>query len=128
MKFKSPTGKDIHINLDNGASATVFADRFDDLHPMFHRDAMIAGAITDNMDTKAIESAQQSAAAGVDRKERIRVAIDTLMQSGDPDNFTQSGQPKLPKVRELVGFGIDREEMMAVWAEITADDEGGHDE
>ena len=127
MKFKSPTGKDIQINLDNGHSGTVFADRFEDLHPMFHREALMAGAITDNMDLKAIESATEEGGTAMVRKDRIRDAIIELLDGGDQENFTQSGQPKLAKVRELVGFGIDREEMMAVWAEITAD-EGGNDE
>lgn len=124
MKFKSPTGKDIQINLDNGLSATVFPD-WCDLQPAFHREAYALGCISDNMSDDAIAAGMAVASGvGIDRKQKIRDALEKMMLDGKPEDFTANGQPKIGAVRDLVGIGIDREEMMAVWNEIEADADG----
>lgn len=119
MKFKSPTGSDIQINLDSGHSATVFANEWTELMPMFHREALMRGAITDNMSEEAIAGAAlQSASVSPDRKEMVLAALREMIADKDKDEFTQSGQPKIGALRERLGIGIEREEMMAAWAEL----------
>jgi len=125
MKFKSISGKDIQINLDSGYSGTVFADDWCDLHPMFHREAIAQGAITDNMSQEAINAhiLQPGETGGVPRMKLIRDAIDAMILDGNKSDFTQSGLPNLKRLGERVGFGVERTDMEAVWAEITADDD-----
>lgn len=120
MKFTSPTNEDIQINLDNGYSGTVFAGRYEELHPMFHREALMAGAIVEGLeDSLAASSGDGSTEIG--RADAIISALRAMVESGNPDDFTQSGQPKIGKVRELVGMGIDREEMMSAWMIVSSE-------
>lgn len=119
MKFKSPFDYDIQINLDSGHSATVFANEWTELMPMFHREALMQGAITDNMSAEVIASAVPvSATVSADRGSMIEACLREMIADGDKDEFTQSGQPKIGAVRSRLGINIEREEMMAVWADL----------
>lgn len=124
MKFKSISGKDIQINLDSGHSGTVFADDWCDLHPMFHREAIAQGVITDNMSAESIAAASVVAGdGGIPKMKLIKEAIEAMILDANKSDFTQSGHPNLKRLGERVGFGVERTDMEAMWAEITADDD-----
>ncbi len=120
MKFTSPTNEDIQINLDNGYSGTVFAGRYEELHPMFHREALMAGAIVEGLED-SLTASSPDGSTEIGRADAIISALREMVESGNPDDFTQSGQPKIGKVRELVGLGIDREEMMSAWMIVSSE-------
>ena len=125
IKFRSGTDKDVQINLDSGYSATVTPE-WCEIHPMFHRDAIALGCITDNMTAEAIALHHKVGdlnAPMLDRKAKIRDVLHAMILDGDQDDFTQSGHPDLRKVRSRVGFGVERDEMLAVWNEIKEDDD-----
>lgn len=121
MKFTSPTNEDIQINLDNGYSGTVFAGRYEELHPMFHREALMAGAIVEGLEDSLTAPSTGGATEIIGRADAIISALRAMVESGNPDDFTQSGQPKIGKVRELVGMGIDREEMISAWMIVSSE-------
>lgn len=124
MKFRSPTNQDIQINLLSGHSATVTPE-WCDIHPMFHRDALAEGCISDNMSEAAIAAGVvvDGGTSGVDRKGKLRDALEAMILDANKDDFTQSGQPKIGAVRDRVGFGVEREEMMEAWNAISEADD-----
>jgi hypothetical protein len=128
MKFKSVTGSDVQINLLSGHSGTVFANEWTELHPMFHREALALGCVTDNMSAEAIAaselpSPEAAAQASLVRTSKIRDAIEAMILDGDKADFTQSGMPSLTKLGKRAGFGVERTEMEAIWKQIEADND-----
>lgn len=120
MKFVSPDGKDIHISLTSGHAAIVSKDPVE-LPPMFHREAIALGAVPSNMSKAAREAGKEAGKPTFDRKAVIRKTLEDMIAEGNEEDFTGNGIPKLPAVRTRAGFGVDKEEMTAIWEELTAE-------
>lgn len=120
MKFISPDGKNIHISLTSGHSAVVGKEPVE-LQPMFHREAIALGCVTPNMSKAARDSNKVEGKPTFDRKAVIRKALEDMIAEGNEEDFTGNGIPKIPAVRARAGFGVEKEEMTAIWEELTAE-------
>ena len=88
-----------------------------DLEPRFHKEALAQGCRPEG--SAAGEEFDREAV--FDRRKVIRAAIETLLDSADPEAFTHDGVPALKQVTAAAGFTVTREERDAVWASLSAE-------
>jgi len=113
MNFFSPTDEPIHVSLTSGHTALVTADGTE-LHEMFQREAVARGAILKDGDAAGDLRAQQ-----LTRTLTIRDALIAARDGNSQDAFNKDGTPDLRKLIAKIGFPVAREEVDALWAEIT---------
>lgn len=58
---------------------------------------------------------------GDDREAEIKAAFDLLIERNDSNDFTGQGVPTVKAVEKIVGFDVDRKELVELWAAIKAD-------
>lgn len=116
MRFYAPGGEPVMIALTSGHT-TVVDPEGSELEPRFHKEALAQGCRPEG--AAADEGFDRTAV--FDRRKVIRAAIETLLDSSDPEAFTNDGVPALRKVTEAAGFQVSREERDAVWSEVSAE-------
>lgn len=114
MKFVSTTGEDIHITLTSGHTALVGTEPVE-LDVKFHKEAIARGALPAGLPVE-VQEAQKPA---FDRKEAITNTLNDMLDGGAEGDFNNDGRPSLAKVNGRLGFTASREEVDAVWAEIS---------
>lgn len=57
---------------------------------------------------------------GDDREAEIKAAFDLLIERNDSNDFTGQGVPSVKAVEKIVGFDVDRKELVELWAAIKA--------
>lgn len=123
MKFRSPTPKPIKVDLLSGHTAIV-TEEWRELPPIFHKEAIAQGCLSDNMTQEGVNATIERAAPAFDRLKVIKEAIIEMLEEGEEDpkrhesNFTGAGLPDLRILGARVGFRVDKAEMMSVWAEL----------
>lgn len=134
MRFRSPTPLPIKVDLLSGHTAIV-SEEWRELPPIFHKEAIALGCLTDNMSQEGVNATIERAAPAFDRLQVIKEAIIEMLKDGGEQNFTGAGLPDLRILGSKVGFRVDKAEMMSVWAELEksagadeANDEGIKDE
>lgn len=115
MKFFAPTELPIHIALTSGHTAIVVKEGAE-LPPIFHREAIARGALVEQGSGDA-----DLRAAQMTRALTIRDALIAARDSNAEDAFNKDGSPDLRKLIAKVGFQVSREEVAAIWAEVTED-------
>lgn len=120
IKFRSPDETTIHVTSLTGHAARVGPD-WRELPPMLHKAAIAAGCITDNMTAEAIAATPQPRDPAFNADAAIKAGIVQMLEADKPDeNFTKAGLPNLNVLSHVVGFGVDREQMQKVWAQMQA--------
>jgi hypothetical protein len=124
MKFRSPTGTDIHVALTSGQTANVTTEGVE-LDPIFHREAIVRGCVPGTLadaDQAALDGTPADPA--FNRKETIAKALQAMLDGTNAEDFKQDGTPNLNRVSKRVGFQANRDEVAEVWAEISAENAG----
>lgn len=111
--FRSPTTQPLHIGLTTGHTAVVTPEG-NELHPMFQREAIARGALAGD-DVAPI----LGAAPAFDRAAVITAAMNAMLDGSDKEDFNADGKPNLRRLAARVGFQVDREEVDAIFEEIT---------
>ena len=57
---------------------------------------------------------------GDERKAQILVALDMLVERNEAKDFTASGAPSVKAVEGILGFDVDRSEVVKAWTEFNA--------
>lgn len=127
IRFRSPTDETLYVANTTGHAARI-GTAWRELPPQLHADAIAAGAITDNMDdaTAATQRAKvvpETPTAPDNSGELIRKGITEMLEGGDTEDFTKAGLPALGRLSARVGFGVDRQQMLAVWHAMEAESE-----
>lgn len=113
----------MHIGLTSGHTLVIAADDEGTVVPkVFLREALARGAVPPG---EQIDP-EPDTGVGFDRTEVIRGALEDMLDGGAEDDFTNDGKPNLRKLAARVGFAVAREEVDAIWAELSkaADDDG----
>jgi hypothetical protein len=113
LLFKSASGEPIRVALLSGHT-TIIRDDWIELDPMFHREALANGAITNEMQTVPQVVPIAEAVEHSDR-DLIRQALQQMLERSQPDDFTRAGLPDLTATRALVGKRVAKEDIYAVW-------------
>lgn len=116
MKFYAPGDEPVMVALLSGHSVVIEPEGTE-LEPRFHKEALAQGCRPEG--SSAGEGFDRTAV--FDRRKVIRAAIETLLDSSDPEAFTNDGVPALRKVTEAAGFQVSREERDAAWAELSVE-------
>lgn len=114
VKFRSPTGELIHVALTSGHTAVVTPEG-NELPAIFHKEAIARGA---EPMTGAVP-AQAPVAPQFDRKQVIADAIQAALDGSEEADFTKDGKPDLRRLNARLGFQAAREEVDAIWVELT---------
>ena len=114
MIFVPPGDEDVQIGLTSGHSAIVKPEGTE-LAPIFHAMAIAKGCLP-----KGIEAYQAPKSNEPSRSELIRSALQRMLDSTEDGLFSQNGRPVLKMVSKFAGFGCSREEVDALWGEVTA--------
>lgn len=114
MKFRSPTAAPLHVALTTGHTCVVPPEGIE-LDQIFHREAISRGAIPGSITGEE----KQAIATGFDRKALIASAMNAMLDGGDEKDFNTDGKPNLREVNSRIGFQASREEVDAVWAEVS---------
>lgn len=122
MKFKSPGDEPIYVALLSGHSAVV-TDEWRELPVMLHREALMAGCITDNMSAEAIAAKIESAQTGKSNHEILVETIKGMMDNPQSGYFTGADLPNLKVLSGLAGWTVNKEEMMQAVQEIANEPE-----
>ncbi|HSX21512.1 MAG TPA: hypothetical protein VLE97_01905 [Gaiellaceae bacterium] len=124
MRFRAPPegADEIHVRTTTGHAAVV-GKEWRDLPENLHAHAIRAGCEVDR--TASAKDSTPKAAKGaekpLDDKTVIRGAIETLVKKGDADDFTTDGTPKVASVKAASGLNVGKDDVTAVWAEMTAE-------
>lgn len=113
MKFRSPTDEPLHVALLSGHTCIIPPEGAE-LEQMFHREAISRGAVPGS-----VTEEEKPAAGGFDRAQVITAAMNSMLDGGDEEDFTNDGKPDLRKLNARVGFKVSREEADAIWTEVT---------
>lgn len=92
--------------------------------PHMEKEVIAIGAVRADGETpKVLEQAPKLPAApiGDDREAEIKAAFDLLIERNDSNDFTGQGVPTVKAVEKIVGFDVDRKELVELWAAIKAD-------
>lgn len=116
MKFRSPTPEPVSVGLTSGHTAVVPPEGVE-LDEMFHREAIAKGCLPGTM-SDVVATIQKPA---FDRALVIGEALDAMIVSANPEDFTAAGKPDLNRLAAKVGFKVTRDEADAVWAEVSKD-------
>lgn len=114
MKFVSTTGENIQISLTTGHTALITAEPAE-LDARFHKEAIARGAMPVGIQAEVV----QAAAPAFDRAAVIAKTLNEMLDGGVEGDFNNDGRPALAKVNARLGFTASREEVDAVWAEIS---------
>ncbi|CAN7451887.1 hypothetical protein LJR066_002839 [Acidovorax sp. LjRoot66] len=121
MKFRSPTAQPLHVALTTGHTCVVPPEGAE-IDQIFHREAISRGAIPGSI----TEDEKPVLATGFDRKALIAGAMNAMLEGANEEDFNKDGKPNLREVNARIGFQASREEVDAVWAEVSKNlDAGG---
>lgn len=114
----------MHVALTSGHTLVIAADDEGTEVPLiFRREALSRGAVPpgEQIDPDPVQ------AITVNRTGVIRAALDDMLDGGAEDDFTADGKPNLRKLGTRVGFTVSREEVDAIWAEVSKAPDGKDD-
>lgn len=92
--------------------AAVIGPEWREIPPFMHREALSAGCITDNMDEETINARMEASKPDKSKHEILVDAIKSMMLNPKPGDFTGAELPNLKRLSALVGWTVNKEEMM----------------
>ncbi len=111
MKFKAPSDQPVYIAMLSGHSAVIGVE-WRELPVFMHREALAAGCITDNMDAETIAAKIDHAAPKDSNHDILVRAIRAMMDNPKEGDFTNADLPNLKALSKVVGWTVNKEEMM----------------
>lgn len=87
-------------------------------------DAVAIGAEAVGAETPSLvpkDNVVPEAPQGDERQSQILTAISLLVEKNDASDFTGSGSPSVKAVEGVLGFDIDRSELVEAWKKFNAD-------
>ena len=111
MKFKAPGDTPIYIALLTGHSA-VIGTEWRDLPAFMHREALMKGCITDNMDAETIAAKLEDAKPQENQHDILVRHIESMMDDAKEGYFTGAGLPNLKILSKKAGWTVNKEDMM----------------
>lgn len=114
MKFFSQTDQSVHIALTTGHTAVVSPEG-SELDKIFHKEAIARGCLP-----AGVEADKPAEKTSFDRKGIIENTLQSMVDGSDEKDFKADGTPNLKQVSAKAGFTVDRTEVEAIWAELTA--------
>lgn len=87
--------------------------------PLLEKEVIAIGAVRAEGDTPSVlEDAKSVAQApsGVERTDEICAAFDLIIERNDSKEFTGQGVPTVKAIEKIVGFDVDRGEVVDAWA------------
>ena len=122
MLFSSPTDKPIFVATTDGRTATVPAKgEWTTLPESMHRRAFELGCVVDGMSEGAINPFYKAAPERVTEEgpnARILEVLREIKASCQPGDLTFSGKPNLTRLAKRAGFGVNRDDVMRMWADL----------
>lgn len=70
----------------------------------------------DNPDVLDAETETVAPMTSGERTDQITTAFELLIERNDPKDFTGAGVPSVKAVEKIVGFDVDRAEVVEAWA------------
>ena len=92
--------------------------------PHMEKEVIAIGAVRADGETpKVLEQDKKlpDVPLGDDREAEIKAAFDLLIERNDSNDFTGQGVPTVKAVEKIVGFDVDRKELVELWAAIKAE-------
>lgn len=92
--------------------------------PHMEKEVIAIGAVRAEGDTPKVlepETKLPEIPVGDDRESEIKAAFDLLIERNDSNDFTGQGVPTVKAVEKIVGFDVDRKELVELWAAIKAE-------
>jgi len=92
--------------------------------PYMEMDAVFIGAEAVDKKTPSLVPPEEKVVdtpEGEDRQSQILTAISMLVEKNDASDFTGSGSPTVKAVEAILGFDIDRSEVVDAWKKFNAD-------
>lgn len=128
MKFRSPTDNPIRVALLSGHTA-IIGREWRELDPIFHRDALALGAQADATEIQnpsvKVAASEAGLAKVTDAESEIRKALIAMLERDQEGDFVAStGLPNLKALEKEVGFRPDKEQVYALYREMTAEAAG----
>lgn len=116
MLFRHPAG--VRLALTSG-HVEIVGPEWQDLHEMFHREALAAGCECDQntirTTTLQAPTASDAAVTPLDEAAGIRAALIRMVERNDDDDFTAAGTPNLKVLAKETGFKVNKTQALAVW-------------
>ena len=109
MKFRSPTGQDVHIGLTSG-HACIVTPTPTEIPAIFHREAIARGCTPDGVSDEVAP-----VNTGFHREQSIIDALNAMLDGGDEKDFNTNGKPDLRALNAKVGFTVARDEADRIW-------------
>lgn len=113
MKFRSPTGEDIHIALTNGRTALI-GKELTEIGKEFHKEAIARGALPEG-----VEPDEEVSDTSFNREQAIIDVLNAMADGDTEGDFNQDGSPALKRVNAKLGFTATREEVNSAWGKVT---------
>jgi len=92
--------------------------------PHMEKEVIAIGAVRAEGDTPKVlepETKLPEIPVGDDRESEIKAAFDLLIERNDSNDFTGQGVPTVKAVEKIVGFDVDRKELVELWAAVKAE-------
>jgi hypothetical protein len=119
MKFKAPTEHPVHIALTSGHTCAIPGINDEpagvEIDPMFHREAIARGA-----EPSGVPVMTHKPGSGPTRTDVITKTLQAMLDGSDEGDFKKDGTPDLNAVSRRCGFKVQREEVDAIYKELTA--------
>jgi hypothetical protein len=114
MRFFPPTDAPVSIGLTTGHMAFVTSEGTE-LDKMFHREAIALGCTPAGIEKPQPADTKQD----FDRRQVIVDAMNAMLNGNDESDFKKDGTPDLRAVSRRAGFQVSREEVEAIWSELS---------
>lgn len=131
--FRAPEDgpEEIHVRSTTGHTAIV-KKTWRNLPQPLHAHAIRAGCeVNRNAAAKDVApeaNPKGSASKQLDEKALIRKAIEELVKTNDPEDFTSDGTPKVASVKKIAAFNVKGADVAIVWGEMSAEFEAAEAE
>lgn len=92
--------------------------------PHMEKEVIAIGAVRAEGETPKVlepETKLPKIPVGDDRESEIKAAFDLLIERNDSNDFTGQGVPTVKAVEKIVGFDVDRKELVELWAAVKAE-------
>lgn len=88
--------------------------------PPIEKEVIALGAVRAEGDTPSLIEEPKTvvqAPMGIERQEDLYAAFDMLIERNDSKDFTAQGVPTVKAIEKIVGFDVDRMEVVEAWGE-----------
>lgn len=119
MKVTAPYTKDVHLSALTGYSVYIPAGESREVPTYVAHMAAAKGCAVQPLDGGSAPESTEAQQA--ERERAIRDAVQTVVDTANPDDFTSNNRPRKQRIQEMVGFSVRADEVMAAYDAIMAD-------